>query len=111
MIKVTQGDTFMASWEFFNDDDTVYPINTFTEIAMQLRDKPGGTIYAEAKLSTGELTVSNTNVLNVNVDIPDDIAAGIYLYDIEFHNSNGIQTLIDGKITVKCQITNIIIGV
>ena len=91
-----------AGAEFKTDIDT-----TFTDVIMEVRTgrNTNSTLVKSLSLVDGEITVSDTNVLNFNLEM--DAEGGTYFYDIKFQQvgSTEFQTYIKGVVEVEDNIS------
>ena len=82
-------------------------LSQYTEIHLQCRFKKGADVIFEAKLSTGEFTVSgvDNDTLTINVAIPDS-SQGSYQYDVDFIATDVNDCYLKGAIIITPQITS-----
>ncbi len=107
-ISIFQGDTWNQSFTFTNDDDTPIDLSGCTEIKMTVRKRFDAAAIIEGNMTDGDITVTGAddNVVNfVNIAIPDDAAAGGYIFDIECTEGETKTTYGIFQMEIKRQVT------
>lgn len=133
--KCIRGDVFVESLRFYSDEGMSNPLNLedFDDIVMDFRTGPNYTnkVILTASRSNGKITIdsdinpeiknklllflssedtkkfsSNINQLNLNNTL-SNMRSGTYYRDIRFIKNNEVITLLNGKLIVINNITNV----
>jgi hypothetical protein len=106
-LEAVQGDNWMWTANFVDDDDDPIDLTVYSDVKMQVRKKPGSTVVAEASLTGNGFSIigEDDNVLSLDeCALPTDVT-GVYQFDVELIDAGKVETVIRGTVNILPEIT------
>lgn len=106
-LQAVQGDNWMWTATFLDDEDQPIDLTVYTDIQMQIRKKPGSIVIAEAFLNAGNFSIIGTdnNILSLDECVLPGDVTGVYQFDVELINAGLVETVIRGTVNILPEIT------
>ena len=106
-ISHTASDTFNLQVVYKDSNDAAVDLTGYT-VAMQVRDRPGGTVWASSTGGSPSLTITVTTGTGT-MDISGTVsgtAPAVGVYDLQLTSSGGIvDTILAGQFTLLQEVT------
>jgi hypothetical protein len=104
----TANDTFKRQIEWTEPDGTAVDLTGYT-VAMQVRDRPGGTVWASSTGASPSLTITVATPANGTMVIYGTVSQtspAVGVWDLQVTSSGGeVSTLVAGSFTVVAEVT------